>query len=64
MTVILSKKNNKTQKNNETTDDHLKVEISKYLKRYSLKDVVKLISEKNKLSKNKVYKLCLSIKKK
>ena len=64
LTVILSKKNNKTQKNNETTDDHFKVEISKYLKRYSLKDVVKLISEKNKLSKNKVYKLCLSIKKK
>ena len=64
LTVILSKKNNKTQKNTETTDDHLKVEISKYLKRYSLKDVVKLISEKNKLSKNKVYKLCLSIKKK
>ena len=35
----------------------------KYLKKYSLKDSVKLISNKNNISKNKVYKICLNIKK-
>ena len=44
--------------------EKLNVEISKYLKRYTLKDVVKLISEKNDLPKKKVYELCLKIKKK
>ena len=43
--------------------DKLKVQIRKYLKRYSLKDVVSLISEKNNLPKNKIYKLCLETKK-
>tara|TARA_B100000700_G_C14995625_1_gene833645 strand:+ start:956 stop:1795 length:840 start_codon:yes stop_codon:yes gene_type:complete len=64
LTVILSKKNNKSPNDIAINDDRLKVEISKYLKRYSLKDVVRLVSEKNDLSKNKIYKLCLSIKKK
>mgnify|MGYP001329262788 FL=1 len=63
LTVILSKKNNKDFENIAKNYDHLKVEIAKYLKRYSLKDVVKLVSEKNNLSKKKVYDLCLSIKK-
>ena len=63
LTVILSKKNNKDFENIAENYDHLKVEISKYLKRYSLKDVVKLVSEKNNLSKKKVYDLCLGIKK-
>ena len=39
-------------------------EISKYLKRYTLKDVVKLISEKNNLPKKHVYNLCLKVKEK
>ena len=43
--------------------EKLKLEITKYLKRYTLKDVVKLISEKNNLPKKQVYSLCLSIKK-
>ena len=42
----------------------LRKDIREYLKRYSLKDVVKLVSEKNNLSKKKVYNICLSIKKK
>jgi len=62
LTVILSKKNNKDFENIAKNYDHLKVEIAKYLKRYSLKDVVKLVSEKNNISKKKVYDLCLSIK--
>ena len=62
LTVILSKKNNKDFESIAENYDHLKVEITKYLKRYSLKDVVKLVSEKNNLSKKKVYDLCLNIK--
>ena len=45
---------NGTLENFESFDD---------LKRYSLKDVVKLISMKNSLPRKKVYDLCLSIKK-
>ena len=64
LTVVLSKNNKKNNLNIDNFDkDKLKVEIKKYLKRYSLKDVVKLVSEKYKLSKKKVYDLCLKIKK-
>ena len=42
----------------------LRKDIKEYLKRYSLKDVVKLVSEKNNLSKKKVYNICLSVIKK
>ena len=64
LTVVLSKKEGKYNLESENFDeDKLKVEIKKYLKRYSLKDVVNLVSEKNKLSKKKIYNLCLKIKK-
>ena len=33
-----------------------------YLKKYSLKDTVNLISEVEKINKKKIYKLCLKIK--
>tara|TARA_A100001015_G_scaffold297259_1_gene378542 strand:- start:1488 stop:1622 length:135 start_codon:yes stop_codon:yes gene_type:complete len=36
--------------------------IKKYLKKYSLKDTVKLILETEKLSKKKIYELSLKIK--
>ena len=64
LTVVLSKsevKNNSSS--NEINENILRKEVIEYLKRYSLKDVVKLISEKNKLPKKKVYDLCLKIKK-
>ena len=64
ITLILSKKNNGNSKRLILDKDKLIVEISKYLKRYTLKDVVKLISEKNNLSKKEIYDLCLKIKKK
>ncbi len=63
LTVILSGKKTKNLKENVLNEEKLKSEITKYLKRYTLKDVVKLISEKNNLSKKRVYSLCLSIKK-
>ena len=63
ITVVLSKKNISTNKEIILNQEQLKLDISKYLKRYTLKDVVKLISEKNNLSKKKVYELCLKLKK-
>jgi len=64
ITVVLSKKNIKNSHQFTFDQEKLNTEISRYLKRYSLKDVVKLISEKNDLPKKKVYELCLKIKKK
>ena len=64
LTVVLSKNVEKYKLKEDNFDkDKLKVQIRKYLKRYSLKDVVSLISEKNNLPKNKIYKLCLETKK-
>ena len=62
ITIVISKKNAKNFKKFDLDKDKLKVEISRYLKRYTLKDVVKLVSEKNGLPKKTVYELCLSIK--
>ncbi len=64
ITAILSKKEKKNSELNNWNEEQLKSDISKYLKRYTLKDVVKLISEKNNLPKKKVYELCLKVKKK
>ena len=64
LTVVLSnigKKN--VLEDNNVDKKTLKLEISKYLKRYSLRDVVNLISQKNKLPKKEIYDLCLKIKK-
>ena len=64
LTVVLSKKGETPNSVSENfSEDKLKVEIKKYLKRYSLKDVVELISKKNNLSKKKVYDICLRLKK-
>ena len=37
-------------------------QANKFLDKYSLKDVVELISKKEKISKKKVYEICLKIK--
>ena len=49
-------------KNDLETDEDIVVQASKYLKKYSLKDVVELISKKEKISKKKIYEICLKIK--
>ncbi len=64
ITIILSKKNFNFTKKLDINQNKLMNEISRYLKIYTLKDVAKLISEKNNLPKKKVYELCLKIKKK
>ncbi len=64
ITVVLSERNKINTQESILDYKKLSVEILKYLKRYSLKDVVKLISERHGLSKKKIYELCLKIKKK
>ena len=60
LTIVISKKNNKK---NTIADVEIVKQATQYLKKYSLKDVVELISKKEKISKKKVYKICLKIKK-
>ena len=59
LTIVISK----IYTNNESKSDlDIVTEATKYLKKYSLKDVVELISKKEKVSKREVYKICLKIK--
>jgi len=60
LTVVISKKNNKTK--TLANDSKIKGLAIKLLKKNSLKDVVKIISEKEKVNKKLVYKICLDIK--
>ena len=60
LTVVISKKNNKTKP--LANDSKIKGLAIKLLKKNSLKDVVKIISEKEKVNKRLVYKICLDIK--
>ncbi len=59
LTIVISEKNNKNVKFDEKK---IVNKIKKYLKKYSLKDTVKLILETEKLSKKKIYELSLKIK--
>ena len=64
LTVVLSKKEERYNfKKNDFNKKKISIEINDYLKRYSLKDVAKLVSEKYKLPKKQIYDLCLKIKK-
>jgi 16S rRNA (cytidine1402-2'-O)-methyltransferase len=60
LTIVISKiyHNNYIE-----SDKDIESQANKYLKKYSLKDVVELISKKEKISKKKVYEICLKIKK-
>ncbi|MFL2887825.1 MAG: 16S rRNA (cytidine(1402)-2'-O)-methyltransferase [Pelagibacteraceae bacterium] len=60
LTVVISKKNNKTKP--LLDDSKIKDQAIKLLKKNSLKDVVKIISEKEKTNKRLIYKICLDIK--
>ena len=59
LTVVISKKN---INNVSLTNEEIILEAKKYLKKYTLKDVVELISKKEKISKKKVYDICLKLK--
>ena len=64
LTVIISGKNENYDSKIVINTKHLNNEIKQYLKKYSVKDVVNLISQKNNLSKKKIYDICLKLKKK
>tara|TARA_B100000963_G_scaffold280552_1_gene248996 strand:+ start:592 stop:1434 length:843 start_codon:yes stop_codon:yes gene_type:complete len=60
LTVVISEKNIK----DKFFDENKIVKKAKlYLKKYSLKDVVELLFESEKINKKKIYKICLNIKK-
>ena len=61
LTVVISEKNIK----NKLIVDEEKIakKAKKYLKKYSLKDVVELLFETEKINKKKIYQICLNIKK-
>ena len=59
LTIVVSKN---YYSNNLKTNEDIEKQANKYLKKYSLKDVVELISKKEKISKKKVYEICLKIK--
>ena len=63
LTVIISGKSENYESKIVINTKHLNNEIKQYLKKYSVKDVVNLISQKNNLSKKKIYDICLKIKK-
>ena len=63
LTVIISGKSENYDSKIVINTKHLNNEIKQYLKKYSVKDVVNLISQKNNLSKKKIYDICLKLKK-
>ena len=60
LTVVISEKDNKDKVLNE---DKIIKKAKKFLKKYSLKDVVELLFESEKINKKKIYQICLNIKK-
>ncbi len=64
LTIVITGNNENLSNNTVINNKKLNLEIKQYLKKYSVKDVVKLISQKNNLSKKKIYDICLKIKKK
>ena len=59
MTVVISKIYTKDR---FIKNDEIISQAKQFLNKYSLKDVVELISKKEKISKKKVYDICLKIK--
>ena len=63
LTVVLSKKNIKKESNTKEELNLMKNLANKYLKIYSLKDTVNLISLNSNISKKIIYDYCLKLKK-
>ena len=59
LTIVISEKKTKDRSLNK--EEIIKM-ARKYLKKYSLKDSVNLIYEKEKQKKKEIYKLCLELK--
>ena len=63
LSVVISGKSENYDNKIVINTKQLNNEIKQYLKKYSVKDVVNLISQKNNLSKKKIYDICLKLKK-
>ena len=59
LTIVISESDKKVKSFDE---EKIVNKVKKYLKKYSLKDTVNLISEIEKMNKKRIYKLCLKIK--
>ncbi len=59
LTIVISEKNIKKQVLNK---NKIVNKAKKYLKKYSLKDTVDLISESENIRKKEIYKICLGVK--
>ena len=59
LTLVISEKDSKKKVLNK---EIIVSKARKYLKKYSLKDVVNLILETEKINKKEIYKLCLKVK--
>ena len=59
LTIVISQNDKKAKSFDE---EKIVYKVKKYLKKYSVKDTVNLISEIEKVNKKKIYKLCLKIK--
>ena len=62
ITVVVSNKN-KIKNTKKEIDESVKINIKKMLIKYSHKDVVDFISQKEKLPKKLIYDYCLKLKK-
>ena len=60
LTIVISEKNIKDKFFDEKK---IITKAKLYLKKYSLKDVVELLFEREKVNKKKIYQICLNIKK-
>ena len=60
LTIVISEKYNKKT---ITVNKDIKRKAMTYLKKYSLKDTVELISKTENISKKLIYEICLKIKK-
>ena len=61
LTVVISKKINKELPTINLSN--IEKQVTKYLKSYTVKDVVELMSKKEKISKKIIYNICLKHKK-
>ena len=60
LTVVISKKINKELPTINLSN--IEKQVTKYLKSYTVKDVVELMSKKEKISKKIIYNICLKHK--
>ena len=59
LTVVISEKKTKDEIN---INEEIILKAKKYLKKYSLRDVVELLFKTEKINKKKIYQICLKIK--